>query len=230
MQNQNIFSTERDAIFGQGPKRTGGGVLADWLLPGCGDGLDEKQVDAAVAGELGMEGGGQDTALANKDGEAVALGEYLDAGADFDDARGADEDHLQRASGQSCFGGNNGGVDLAAVGVALDDGIEDAEAALRRVQDFAGQENGARAGAEDGLFGAELLQGFKEAVLGEKFEHGGGFAAGQHEAIKAGELSGLADLDGRGAGLGECFGMAGEVALDGEYADDGRFRYRQCLS
>jgi len=221
-------------VFGQRPEgadaRLSGGVLADWLLPGCGDSFDEKPVDAAVAGKLGMEGSGQDTSLADKHREAIALSEHLDARADFDDARGADEDHLQRAAGQGGFCGHDGGVDLAAVGVALDDGIEHAEAALRRVQDFASQQDCAGAGAEDGLSAAELLQGFKEAVLGEEFEHGGGLAAGQHEAIEAGELARLADLDGRGAGLGECFGMAGEVALNCEYADDGRFCFRQCFS
>jgi hypothetical protein len=168
--------------------------------------------------------------LADQRWEAVALSEHLDARAGLRDARGADEDHLQRAAGEGGLGGDDGGVDLAAVGVALDNGVEDAEAALRRVLDFTRQQNRSGAGAEDGLAGAELLQGLEEAVLLQEFEDGGGFAAGQHEAIQAGKLAGLAHFNGRGAGLGECFGMAGEVALNCEYADDGRFCFRQCFS
>ena len=98
------------------------------LYSGGGDGLDKELVDAAIVREFGMEGGGQDAALANQRGEAVALGEDLDAGTVLDDARSADEDHLQRAAGEAVCGGDDGRVDLAAVGVALDDCIEQPQA------------------------------------------------------------------------------------------------------
>jgi hypothetical protein len=59
----------------------------------------------------------------------------------------------------------------------------------------------------------------KKLCLFEEFEHGGGFAAGQHEAVQAGKLLGLAHFDRSCAGLGERLRMAGEVALDGQDAD-----------
>ena len=77
-----------------------------------------------------MEGGGQDAALAYQRGEAVAPSDHFDARAGGDDARSADEDHLQRAAGEGGCGGHDGRVDLAAIGVALDGGVEPAEGAL----------------------------------------------------------------------------------------------------
>ena len=162
-----------------------------------------------------MEGGGHDIALANQGWEAFAPGQDLDAGPGLDDARCANEDHLQRTAGERSLDGDDGRVDLATVGVALDRGIEDAEGALGRVKNFLRQQDSSRAGAEDGLFAAEILQGLEETVPVEEAEHGGGFAAGQDEAVQAGQLLRLADLDGICAGLGEGLRVAGEVALDG---------------
>ena len=71
------------------------------------------------------------------------------------DARGADEDHLQRAAGEGGLRGEDGGVDLAAVGVALDGDVECAERALRRVFDC-GEQDGSGAGAEGGR-GADVV-------------------------------------------------------------------------
>ena len=84
-------------------------------------------------------------------GRAVAGGEGFDAGAGTGDAGGADEDHLERAAGEGGFGGEDGGVVLAAVGVALDRDVEYAEGRLGRVAHFLGEEDAAGAGAEDGL-------------------------------------------------------------------------------
>ena len=61
----------------------------------CAYQIDEMAVDAAVGGELGMESGGEDVSLLDEDGEAVALGEDVDAGSGLHDARGADVDHFQ---------------------------------------------------------------------------------------------------------------------------------------
>ena len=159
--------------------------------------------------------------LAHQGGEAFALGEDLDGGTGVGDAGGADEDHLERAAGQGGLGGEDGGVDLAAVGVAFDNGVEEAEGTLGRVEDFASEQDGSGAGAEDGFGRAELLQGVEEAGLLKEFEHGGGFAAGKDEAVEAGQLLGLADLDRVGAGFGQGFSVGGVVALDGEDADAG---------
>jgi hypothetical protein len=128
-------------------------------------------VDAAVGGELGVEGGGHDVALLDEDGEAVAGGEDLDAVAGFYDTGRADVDHFERAAGELRFAGLDGAVDLTAVGVALDGCMEDAEALLRRVRDVGGEEDTSGAGAEGGFAGDEVLEGGKEAIALEKFEN-----------------------------------------------------------
>ena len=79
---------------------------------------------------------------ANQGREAVAGGEDFDARAGEADARCADEDHLQRAAGECGFGGEDRGVDLAAVGVAFDGDIEGGERALRRVLHVGGERAG----------------------------------------------------------------------------------------
>ena len=61
---------------------------------------EEELVNAGVGGELGVECGGEDVAGADEGGEAVAGGEGFDRGAGAGDARGADEDHLQRRAGE----------------------------------------------------------------------------------------------------------------------------------
>ena len=187
-------------------------------------------MDATVGGKLGVKGGGHQRALPHQNGKTLAAGQDFDAGPGFDDPGRADEDHLQRATGQLGWCDEDGRVDLAAVGVALHDGIERREAALGGIADFAGQQDGSSTGAEDGLGGAEVLQSFKEIVLVEEAEDGGGFAAGEDQAIDGGELVWLADFDGLGAGFGKGGGVGGVVALDGEDADLGDFSFRQRLS
>src|SRR5580765_427836 len=63
------------------------------LLP---DEIEKPLVDASVAGQLGMEGRDQQSALAQQDGLAVELGEHFDLGPRVPHARGADEDGSQR--------------------------------------------------------------------------------------------------------------------------------------
>ena len=93
----------------------------------CGAGLDEvfdkvqeELVDAEIVAEFGVEGRGQNVALADEDGEVFAGGEDFDLGTCARDAGCADEDHLELRAGERGGLGEDGGVDLAAVGVALD--------------------------------------------------------------------------------------------------------------
>ena len=67
---------------------------------------------------------------------------------------------------------------MAAVGVALDAGVEDAEGGLGRVGDLAGEQDTAGAGAEGGFGVDEGVEEVVEAGAFEVFEEGGGFAAG----------------------------------------------------
>ena len=51
------------------------------------------------------------------------------------------------------------------------------------------------------------------------FRNGGGFAAGDDEAVDSGELLGFADEDGVGTGFAQGLGVGVVIALDGEDAD-----------
>lgn len=180
------------------------------------DQIDEELMDAAIGGELGMEGCGHGFALPDQNGKAFALSQNFDFGAGQNYSRGADEDGFERATWQCCVEGEDGGVALGSVGVAFDGYIEDAEAALVRVADFAGEENGAGAGAEDRFLLGEGFQGIEEAIAVEEFEHGGGLAAGEDEGIEVFEGFGGFDQRGLRAGFFESGGMAFVVALDGQ--------------
>ena len=62
-----------------------------------------------------------------------------------------------------------------------------------RAGDVAGQQNRARAGAEDGLAPAERGQRLEQPVVVQQLEHGGALAAGQDQSIEIGQLLALAD-------------------------------------
>jgi len=166
-----------------------------------------------------MEGGSHEFSLADEHWEIVAAGEYLDIRTGFHNAGSADEDHFKWFAGKGRGRDENAGVDLAAVGIAFDDCVECAQAALRGVADVAGKQDGTGAGAEGGFGVGEGLEGVEEVTSVEEFEDGGGFAAGENEAVELVEFIGIADFDRVGAGLSEGSGVGGEVALNGEDAD-----------
>jgi hypothetical protein len=173
-----------------------------WLsVWGIANKIDEKPVNATVGRKLGMKCGSKKMTLADEDRGAIPAGKNLDAGARFDDLRGANENHLERAAGKGGFGREDGGVDLAAVGVALDNCVEKAEGALRGIQHLAGEKDRSRAGAKDGLIATVRSQGFEEFVLIEEAKDGCRLAAGQDEAIDAAELLGFTNLDRLGTGF-----------------------------
>lgn len=154
-------------------------------------------MDAEVGGHFGVEGGGHGSSLPDEDGVFVAGGEDFDGRAGAFDARGADVDLFEGATGEFGFGGEDGGVDLAAVGVAGDGDVEDSEAGLFGVCDLLGQEDAAGAGAEDGTRADELAER-RKAFVAKEFENGRGFAAGDDEAFDRLEFRLLAhqhDLD-----------------------------------
>ncbi len=103
-------------------------------------------------------------AFADEDGEAVASREGFDLRAGVGDARGTDEDHLERAALECCGGGEDGGVDLAAVGVALDGDVEGGEGFLGGILYVFCEEDCAGAGAEGGGGFDEGLEGVEEAA------------------------------------------------------------------
>jgi len=185
------------------------------------DDVDKELVDAAVVGELGMKGGGQQAPGTDEDGIVTAAGKDLDGRAEAADARRADEDHLHRAAGEGGFGIEDHRVILAAVGVALDVDVEYAEAALRGVGHVPREEDAAGAGTEDWLGSDEGIEDGVEARALEVLEEGGRLAAGKDKGVQGGEFVGLADKMRGGPELRESLGVDVEGALEGEDADLG---------
>jgi hypothetical protein len=190
-----------------------------------GDQVEEELVNAEVVTKFRMEGGGEEMALTDQDGEVVAGGEGLDLGPGAGDARGADEDHLEGGAGEFGGGGEDGGVDLAAVGVAFNGDVEGGEGDLRGILYVVREQDCARAGAEGGEGADQGSEGFEEAVALQEFEHGGGLAAGDDEAVYAGgsfggeELVRCADEAGGHIEGSEGFGVGFVGSLEGQDAN-----------
>ena len=141
-------------------------------------------------------------ALAYECGAAFAGRQGFYVRADASDARRANEDHFEWAAGECCFECKDSGVVLAAISVALDGDIENAEGGLRWVGNFFGEEDAAGAGAEDGLGVDEGVEAVVEALALEVLEECGGLAAGYDEGVEVGELVRPANERGNGAEFG----------------------------
>jgi len=165
-------------------------------LAGLGE-FEEAAMDGCVGSEFGMEGGGHDVAFLHQRRLVGEFGEDFDTFADALENWTADENHFERFVVQSCFTGDDVAVDLAAVAVAQDGHVEEAERSLLRIFYFGGQEDCASAGAENWtVVPGEFADGFVEAFFLEKLELGGAFAAGEDQAVAAFEIGDGADLDG----------------------------------
>ena len=107
---------------------------------------------AVVVGEFGVKRGSHDGSRAYEHRGAVVLGEHFDVGADSRDARRADEHGVKRRVKTAQRNVGLEAVDLAAVGVAPHRDVDCAERALvgATVLDLRGQQDHARARAEDG--------------------------------------------------------------------------------
>lgn len=186
------------------------------------DEIEKELVDAGVRAEFGVEGGREEMAFANEDRKVVTGGEGFNVGAGMNDAGSADEDHLEWAAFEFCGLGEDGRVDLAAVGVALDGDIQGGEGFLRGVLYVFGEEDCAGACAEGGRGFDEGLKGVEETTALEEFKEGSGFAAGNDETIEISEFGWSADEFCGHAEAGEGFGMGFECALQGEDADGDR--------
>ncbi len=204
-------------------------------------------MDAGIFGEFGVEGGGHGFALADSDGGVVGAfgGEDFDAGANVDNFGGANENHFDgrvfdrpvtdRAVAEGgvvriagvVIGGvvgveepalADGAVDLASVSVAADADVEGAEASLRGIFDFGGEQDGAGAGSEGGLGVDEFFQ-LGEACFAKEFEESAGFAAGDDEPIDEVELLGLFYQHDFSAEFFETAAVGVEIALQGQDSD-----------
>jgi len=161
----------------------------------------KEPMNPAVCGKFGMEGRCHDRSLADEDRKSLALGKDFDSWADFRDARSANEDHFERSPGERSIRGKDARVNLTPIRIALDEDIQKAERTLRRIENLARQQNGPGTGAEDRPLRAERAQRLKKVVPVEKAQHGGGFATGQDQSLKAGEFLGLAHFNGLRSGF-----------------------------
>src|ERR1700690_2151002 len=113
--------------------------------------IQERLMNARVGSQFGMEGRGHGASLPDYDWVFLfALGgQDFNTGAETGNFGSADENHFDGRSAELAFA--DGTVNLAAVGVAADADVDGAEAGLRRILNFLGQQDGSGAGAEAGL-------------------------------------------------------------------------------
>jgi hypothetical protein len=208
------------------------------LILGSDHDVDEEPMHTAVVGEFRMKRGGKQMSLAHQDRKLFAASQDIDAGTGGGDARGANEDHLQRSAWQRRRFDKDRGVDLAAVGISLHCGIEEPQTALRGMAHFTGEQDGAGAGAKDGVRGSEVLKRLEEVAALQELEDGGGFAAGQDEPVEGlsarGEVLGGSYERRNRSGFDKSVGVRRIVTLDGKDADAGaqsfcvQFRSSDC--
>ncbi len=119
-------------------------------------------MEAGVAGEFRVERGGEEVALASGDDGAIFEGgDGVGGEGGRIDARGADEDGVEGAALET-FNIEVGleAIDLAAEGVAVDGDVHHLDTGAVEAIDLLCEEDGARAGAPDGLAaGAEFVRG-----------------------------------------------------------------------
>lgn len=185
------------------------------------DDLHKEPVHTAIRRQLRVKGCGHHAPLADKRRGAVTKSKGLHAGADFGKAWSSNEDHFQRTAGKIRFGVEDGRIDLPAVGVAFDHGIEHSDAGLRGIPYLARQKNGAGAGPEDRLRAAELFQSLKETMPLQELQHGRRFATRQNQSVETGKILRLAYFDRYGVHLFQRRGVGGIVALNREDTDAG---------
>jgi hypothetical protein len=87
------------------------------------------------------------------------------------------------------------------------------------MQDFRGEQNATGTGTEGGRGGDEGAQRFEKAIALQELKEGGGFAAGDDQAVKTRELIGLANKHRLSADFLKSDGVGVVVALNGEDAD-----------
>lgn len=137
-----------------------------------------------IAGQLRMKRGGQHVSLFCRDDVAVDGAENFCLFADMGNPWRADEDQGERFFAHRRNDGMGGeAVDLAAVGVAADGDVHDAEMGCFAF-DFLGQQNQSGTSAPDGhaVFDA-LTERFHQAEDGEQFGDGGAFTAGDNQGV-----------------------------------------------
>src|SRR5665213_2531200 len=166
---------------------------------------------------------------------AVILRQDRAPGAETADDGCTDKDRLQVVAHRH---GNaaDAAVGLPAVSVALDGEIHQAQARLRGMCYFAGQQDRSGATAEDRLVLIEALERFGQPFLVQQLQHGGTFATRDDQAVAAVQVGNRAYLNGVSAGPLYGLAMRFKVALQRQNAGsfhatlNGRYQPRVCIS
>src|SRR5215211_2547586 len=174
----------------------------------------ERSMEAAVVGELGMEGDGEDAAVADRDRVTLYRGQDLDSLPVLLDPRCPDEHGAQRLFSEALDAQVLlEALQLAAERVAATDVVRD-----REVVPVADDHPGAA--PQDGATGlVERRDRLVEALALHTHGDRRGLTAGNHQAVKANETVGRADLGCVRTKRLEHEAMGLEVALEGEDAD-----------
>ncbi len=162
-----------------------------------------------VIGQLGMEGGGEHAAVADRDRVAVVAGQNLDAGPVALDPGGADEDRAQRLVADPLdLEVGLEALQLAAEGVAARDRVEEAEVVgVADDQPGAGAENRP---AGPVMVAQSRLEPGDLDPLGDRRA----LAAGNDEAVETLQVGREADLGYLGAEPAQRTGVGLEVPLE----------------
>src|SRR5665213_2630268 len=172
-----------------------------------------------------MERGNQVTALLHKHRTSMITGEHMNTRAGAANDGGADEDGFDVAFAGALLKFGIGlnprhpAVELAAIAIALDGHIDNAETFLRRVLHLRREEDGSGAGTEHRLALREFQQRLPEVHVIQELEHGGALAARNNQAVNRVQFPGRADLHGVGAGALKGLFMRFKIALQRQYAD-----------
>ncbi len=164
-------------------------------------------MDALVASELRVERAHDDRAGGAEHRALFDARQHLDPVTDPLHHGGPDEHRRERATGEPVdveVGFER--VALAPEGVPAHREVDDPEAALvgAAVEHLGGAQDHSCAGAEHGEpLGHPLFEGPLQPRGVEQHRHRGRLPAGHDQGVDAGQVGGLADLDGMGAELSE---------------------------
>src|ERR1039457_462624 len=165
-----------------------------------------------VGGKLRMESCRHHSSLPHQHGIVAAFCQDFYSLADPLDPRRANEDHLQRIAAERGGGFDDGGIDLASVGVAANRYVDGIQSRLMRVLDFLGQHDRPGASAERRLAVHEGAQ-FSKGLIAAKLQESARFAPRNDQAIDLVELLRLAHQYNLRAQFLQAAAMRIEIAL-----------------
>jgi len=172
-------------------------------------------MDGRVSSEFRVEGGGEDAIFLDERGSAIEFGKYGNAGGDAFDDGSTDEDHLERIFFESGGAKENIAGELAAVGVAENGHVEEAEGRLLGVLDMSGEKDRASTSAEDGAVrGSKFTDRLEKPFLAEELKLRCAFPAGKNQGIGLAQIGDGADFERGSAESREHRRMGSEVTLN----------------